>query len=91
MPAAPAELELVSIAPNPVTAASLLSVRSSRARSATLRVYDMLGREALPARAVTVREGLTRLAFGAEKLRPGAYILTLGSGTYHAARIVVKR
>lgn len=91
-PAAPATGLVLAAAPNPVSTATTLTVVLPAAAEATLRLYDVLGREvAVPlAGALPAGHHTTRWHVGAAA--PGVYVARLESGgDVRTLRIVVTR
>jgi hypothetical protein len=71
--------------PNPASGAVTVRVRTSRRERLTVRIFDVLGREAIPECTMgTQPNRIIDISLGA--LRPGAYIVQLRSGNMTAVR-----
>lgn len=85
----PSDLALLDIAPHPVRDMATLRVHSATRRDATLRVFDVLGREASAPMSRTLDGGTQLLPLSMQGLRAGVYLLTLESAGLRVARRVV--
>lgn len=85
----PSDLTLLDIAPHPVRDMATLRVHSATRRDATLRVFDVLGREVSAPMSRMLDGGTQLLPLTVRDLRPGVYLLTLESAGLRVARMVV--
>jgi len=85
----PSDLALLDITPHPVRAMATLRIHSELRRDATLRVFDVLGREVLAPMARVLDSGTQLLPLSMQGLRSGVYLLTLESAGVRVARRVV--
>jgi len=68
-----------------------IETQTSKMVSATLKVYDILGNEVMPAKEVEVTSGLSQLPVNVTNLKPGVYFYTLsGNGMNTSNKFVVK-
>lgn len=92
-PAAPPALPrhvALELSSNPVRLAGSVSLLAPRAGSATVRLFDIAGREVQRLHDGPVREGRTRLAIDTPRLPPGVYLMTARlNGERATARLVI--
>ena len=81
----------LSIAPNPVARGvgeAVLSIRGNEGQEAVVRVCDLLGREALGSRSITLATVSQRVPMATRGLLPGTYMVIVQTGTQRAARML---
>ncbi|MBE0645756.1 MAG: T9SS type A sorting domain-containing protein [Bacteroidetes bacterium] len=88
----PLEMSLFPQPVSPAVGSVYLLMQSPQAEEVTLRVVDLLGREALPQRQFTVEAGRTLLPLRIEHLFPGVYLVQtrLRNGSTKTQRLIVR-
>ena len=75
--------------PNPFNPSTIITFSLNEASQVTLKVYDMLGREAATLVNDNLKEGSYSVSFNASKLASGVYVYTLKAGTFTESRTMI--
>jgi hypothetical protein len=86
---APSDLSEISLYPNPAASQSTLSIGLSKADRASVKIYDINGREAARVFEGNMGDGITQLEINGSTLAPGVYIVNIQAGGSVAQRKLV--
>jgi N-acetylneuraminic acid mutarotase len=82
---------LVSVYPNPVTAASVISLFANEASPVTVELFDLTGRKVTTLAAQLFDQGLHKIPLNADRLTTGTYLLRVVGATCQATvKLVVE-
>jgi len=85
----PEHLEFDAIYPNPVSTTATLQFTATTAGDATIRVFDLLGREVLSARRIDVAPGLNRAGMDVRGVATGVYTIAIENGAVRTTHPVL--
>lgn len=85
----PVEFSIAQNYPNPFNPTTMILFDLPKAAHVTLKVYDMLGREAATLADETFGAGRHRVKFDAGGLSSGIYIYVIKAGTFQQARKMI--
>ena len=83
------QLRIDAIHPNPVAETATLEFIARVAGHATIRVFDLLGREVLSARRIDVAPGLNRAGLDVRGAATGVYTIAIENGAVRTTHPVL--
>lgn len=87
---APDHVTFASVAPNPTTGQTTLTLDAKQAARATVTVTDVMGRQVLRLPAADLQRGINKLNLDLSNVRPGVYFYTVTTDKFTLTQRVVK-